>query len=732
MILTVAIPTPLRRLFDYLPPENQELEGNDIVPGVRVKVPFGNRSVIGLVLEMRDSSEQPATKLKPVLAILDVSPLVPPGLLDLIQWAAAYYQHPVGDAVFSALPALIRKGHPIPELRSEFWQLTSKGMGLAENSLKRAPKQQGLVRLLDTEGPVTADAIKAKGFSLQTLKILEEKELAEPVFLDLTPTEDQPLLAGEPLHLRREQQQALANIAFDHYCPSVLYGDTGTGKTEVYLQAIEKVLRAGKQALILVPEISLTPQTLDRFRQRFNCPVLTLHSKLTDRERLQAWTEAREGQAKIIVGTRSAVFTPMARLGIIVIDEEHDLSFKQQEGFRYSARDVAVMRANKARIPIILGSATPSLETLNNCLKGRYRLLKITERGESQSPIWKLVDIRGASLQGGLAAEAITAMEEHLSAGHQVLVFLNRRGYAPVMLCHDCGWQAQCTNCTARLTAHIQQKKLVCHHCEWQCPIPHECPMCRSPRLQYSGQGTERCEESLAHLFPGTPVLRIDRDSTRRKGAMDKAITDIKSGKPCILVGTQMLAKGHHFPSVSLAVLVDVDGGLFSTDFRAIERTAQMIVQVAGRAGRGSVPGQIYLQSHYCDHPLLQVITRGGYSEFSTAMLEERKQLKMPPYTHLALFRADAIRPGDSEQFLQKVRRLAEQILVPSANTIYIGPLPGAIEKRRNHYRFTLLINSVNRADLATGLKQLCNVLDQSRIARNVKWSLDIDPQEML
>lgn len=730
MIVAVAVPTPLRRLFDYLLPET--CEPGEVTPGMRVRVPFGNRDMVGLVVELKDSSDQAIDKLKPIKEIIDQAPLVAHDLLSLFLWAANYYQHPVGDALFSSLPTLLRQGESIPTNRQELWRLTTHGLGLSEKSLSRAKKQQQLIQLLRDQGPMSAQQAIAQGANRQIFNALAEKGLVEK-WLAETPEETTaikvPLLASPPLALREEQRVALDSIRLDQFFPSLLFGDTGTGKTEVYLQAIDKVLGAGRQALVLVPEINLTPQTIERFRKRFSCVIAAIHSQLSDRERLQAWTDARDGRAKIIIGTRSAVFTPMADLGIIVVDEEHDPSFKQQEGFRYSARDVAVMRANREGIPLILGSATPSLETLYNCRNGRYRSLELRERSGGIPPVWQLVDLKGTQLRGGLTATALSAIKEHLGQGNQVLVFLNRRGYAPALLCHDCGWQANCNHCAAKLTAHLKQGRLVCHHCEWQQPIPTRCPDCGRRHLVFSGHGTERCEETLTTLFPDIPVIRIDRDSTRRKGSMDRALEQVKTNEPCILIGTQMLAKGHHFPAVSLAVMLDVDGGLFSTDFRAIERTAQMIIQVAGRAGRGDTPGSICLQSHCCDHPLIRDIVSGDYRRFAESTLRERELNSMPPFSHLALFRADCQDPEHCQGFLRAVRSHAEAIMAPDRGIGYLGPLPAAMEKRRGLFRFTLLIKAANRSQLATGLTELCRAIENIP-ARQIKWSLDIDPQE--
>jgi len=737
LIFTVAIPTPLRRLFDYLPPASPGQAGEKtaatIAPGTRVRVPFGRRSLVGIVTGSKTVSHQPEAKLRAIEQVLDASPLVEPQLLALFIWAANYYRHPVGDALFTTLPSLLRQGEAVPDNCREHWRLSSRGLGLGELSLGRAPRQRQLIDILSTQGPQTGAALANWGISRDIVKTLAAKGLVEAVSLPLpTPVVAGPLLAQPHLALRDEQRQALDSLEMDAFHSYLLFGDTGTGKTEVYLQAIEKVLNRGRQALVLVPEINLTPQTLERFRHRFNCPITLMHSGLSDRERLQAWTDARDGRARIVIGTRSAVFTPLAAPGIIILDEEHDPSFKQQEGFRYSARDVAVMRASRTGIPVILGSATPSLESLNNCQRGRYQLLELRDRGHhSPAPAWELVDLRGTELKAGFSAPLLKAMATELDKGGQVLVFLNRRGYAPLLLCHDCGWQAECRHCSARLTVHLQRKSLICHHCEGRQALPHRCQGCHSQRLEFVGQGTERSEEVLGELFPDVPVLRIDRDSTRRKHGMRDALAAIHKNQPCILVGTQMIAKGHHFPAVTLAVLLEADSGLFSTDFRATERMAQMITQVAGRAGRGDRPGRVIIQSHYCDHPLLTELIKGDYRHFANLLLAERHQQQLPPFTNLALFRADAREARQAEQFLNSVRQLCEQLLPPSPGVQYLGPLPGVMEKRKGMYRFTLLVNAVNRAHLADITEKVCAELDRRGTPNSVSWSLDVDPADL-
>ena len=735
-IYRVAVPSPLRRLFDYLPPNTDANNSisHDLRPGTRAIIPFGRRKVVGIIVSRTDKSDFPLSRLKPIDTVLDNEPLLPAHLFELYVWAARYYQHPIGDALINSLPSLLRKGEDIPSQDEKYWQLTDLGKGLPETALKRAPKQQQILNLLQQQGNLSHDVLKRLEISSSALKQLQEKDLiepiAKPVDINQSPTEN--LLAEQPLELYPEQQQALDNIELHGFNPYLLYGETGSGKTEVYLQAIEKILRHGKQVLVLIPEISLTPQTLKRFEQRFNCPIAVLHSGLTDRERAIAWNAARTGQTPIVLGTRSAIFTPLKAPGLLIVDEEHDSSFKQQEGFRYSSRDLAVIRAQKESIPLILGSATPSLESLNNCEQNRYTKLMLSCRpGNAVQPRWQPVDICKANLSSGYSKELIDAMAQTLADGNQVLVFLNRRGFAPTLSCHECGWIADCHRCEARLTVHRSPNRLLCHHCEHMEPVPIACPFCHSAQLQCIGQGTERSEEILDALFPDTPIIRVDRDTTRRKQAMKEVVAQVNRGEPCILIGTQILAKGHHFPSVTLVAILDADGGLFSPDFRAPEKMGQLITQVAGRAGRGDKPGTVILQSHHCDHSYISTLTNNGYNTFSQELIKERELAQLPPYRYMALIRAEAVNGEAAVEFLKHCRQSAEHLLPATGNVSYLGPLPAPMERRSGRFRHQLSIICSDRSTLQRMLATLCPELEQSQLAKRVRWSVDIDPQDM-
>jgi len=729
-VLEIALPTPLRRRFDYLPPEG--VETALLKPGQRVRVPFGNQRLIGLILRVKSESSLPMKSLRPAEALLDTAPLLPDDLWRLCLWAADYYQHPIGDALHTALPVLLRQGEPDREKGEPYWHLTTEGKGLPEGALKRAPRQAELLAALQQRGALNRADLAALGIARSHVKTLEDKGLVFSREQVLTPSPEPNILRDTPLTLSDEQADALARIPENGFHISLLDGTTGSGKTEIYLQAIARTLAQGRQALVLVPEIGLTPQTLARFQRRFAQPVVALHSGMNDRERLDAWLQARDGRARIVIGTRSAIFTPMADLGILIVDEEHDSSFKQQDGFRYSARDLAALRAHRLNIPLILGSATPSLESLHNARTGRYHYLRLTQRaGNARPPELLTQDIRRQTLDEGFSPETLERIRATLESGNQVLVFLNRRGYAPTLECPDCGWLAECRHCDTRLTLHQTPRHLHCHHCDHQRAVPRACPSCKSTRLQPLGQGTERSEEALQRHFPDTRVLRVDRDSTRQKNAFRDLVEEVHRGDPCILVGTQMLAKGHHFADVTLVVILDSDAGLFSTDFRGPERMGQLLLQVAGRAGRADKPGQVIIQTHHAEHPLVRTLLERGYHAFAELILSERRLTGLPPFRHMALIRAESKRPENAVAFLKQVRALAEQRHPPGHELGYLGPLPAMLEKRGDRFRYQLQVNAANRGTLQKLLSQLAPDMEQHALAKRNRWSIDVDPQDM-
>lgn len=734
LILRLALPSPLRRLFDYLPPKGAVEE--QLRPGVRLRVPFGRREVIGVLIEVAQETEVPLDKLRKALQLLDERPPLPSALFELCQWSAQYYQHSLGDTLSWALPALLRQGEPAERRLQRFW-IAQPDARPEDPRLARAPRQrEALKTLRQHPHGVLHELLGQLGLVKDSLDLLQAKGLVKVETRYHQPNRHQGAwLAQAELPLNGEQRLAYeavrAGSGFHCY---LLEGVTGSGKTEVYLQLIRATLEAGRQALLLIPEINLGPQTLGRFEQRFNARIALLHSALTDRERMDIWLAARDGELDIVVGTRSALFTPLKHPGLIIVDEEHDASYKQQEGLRYHARDLAVVRARFENLPVVLGSATPSLESLHNAEQGRYAHLRLSLRaGGAQPPRFERLDVRSRPLDSGLSQPLLKAMGATLERGQQVLVFLNRRGFAPTLLCHDCGWLAQCPRCDARMTYHRGSGELRCHHCDQRQTPPRHCPSCGKLDLRPVGAGTERAEERLQLLFPDIPVLRIDRDTTARKDALGKLLRTIHSGAPCILVGTQMLAKGHHFPKVTLVAVLDADSGLFSADFRASERMAQQIVQVAGRAGRAEEPGQVLIQTHLADHPLMVQLAEEGYPAFARQALQERRAAGLPPFAYLALLRADAHRQDQVENFLEAAYHVAEGLAVNLAlpQVELLGPVPAPMERRAGRHRAQLLLQSSSRAPLHRLLGIWVVQLESLPEARQVRWSLDVDPIDL-
>lgn len=729
--IKVAVPSPLRRSFDYRPPKSGDKA--HLKPGVRVQVPFGNRRLIGVVIGTSKSSDFPDGKIKAIDKILDTEPLLDQPLMQLYQWAADYYQYPIGQALQTSLPVQIRTGKAAQENQILSWQLSTAGIKSDVDSFKKAKRQQQVISLLKETTTLTSAEINAQlGFAANAcLKTLLEKGLVETtVSTGQQNTRTSEDLYGEdlPLKLNSQQQKVVENIrlTFDSYNTTLLDGVTGSGKTEIYLHLIADVLKSGKQALVLVPEISLTPQTIRRFENRFNKNVVAFHSGLTDNQRLSAWLQAREGKADIIIGTRSAIFTPLARPGLIIVDEEHDASYKQQDGFRYSGRDLAIYRASQLNIPVILGTATPSFESLNNALSGRYHYHSLTERaGDACQPDFRLLDLKGEQVIEGISTSLITMIRSHLEQNKQVLIFLNRRGFSPILLCRDCGWIATCPRCDSSYTLHRNPPRLSCHHCEGQKPVPGTCQECSSTDIAPMGQGTEKTEQILGDHFPDFPVYRLDRDSTRKKDALNGILEKLDSGKPCILVGTQMLSKGHHFPAVTLVAVLDADGGLFSADFRGAEHMGQLLTQVAGRAGRGENRGEVVIQTYNSTHPTLQALITEGYGPFARNLLVERKAGNLPPFTYMALIRAEApdrIRP---ETFLASLK---ETLTASNPQLDVLGPMPSAMEKRGGLFRFQLILEATKRSRLKVGLSTLLPVMENHPDGKKVRWSVDVDP----
>ena len=729
-ILRVAIATPLRRLFDYLPPDTTDF--SNLLPGVRVSVPFGRRKeIVGVLVSINNESSHPQHKLKKINHVIDTRPILDEKHLDLLIWASNYYHYPIGEVIFTALPTWLRKNNSINEFRETSWRLSEEGSSTNPNLINKSPKQAQILNFIQKiNTPVNESELKnIYSRSRQSLLALEKKGF---LIRGIQEYPDKIIKINKSPHkLNKEQQTATDTILknIDSASIFLLDGLTGSGKTEVYMSAMESVIRSNKQCLVLLPEIGLTPQQIQRFKDRFEVNIAIQHSGLSDTERTQYWQDAKTGRAKIVLGTRSAIWTPLANPGLYIVDEEHDLSYKQQDGFRYSARDMLIIRATRDKVPAILGSATPSLETLYNAKKERYKHLVLSSRaGIATQPKHRLLDIRGKKMYGPLSQTLVDEITEHLNNKNQVLIFLNRRGYAVHMYCHQCGWKAECDRCELPYTYHKSNNRLVCHHCGSSKNNIKTCPEC-GESLLLLGHGTERIEEVLTSLFPEATIARVDRDTTRKKNAMNKFLENIHSGKIDILIGTQMLAKGHHFPNVTLTGIVDADRGLFSTDFRASERLAQLFMQVSGRTGRGVNKGIVVVQTYNPEHKLFQQLIEHGYNYASQSLLQERRHSLLPPYSYLAFLRAEAHNINDAKRFINNA---AMQLNLLTNNTLLLfGPIPALIEKRSGRYRYQLIIQSSSRKSLHTHIDEWLLKLENMQSPKKVRWSLDIDPQDM-
>ena len=717
----VAAPVPLPRLFDYLGPQS----GPEPRPGCRVLVPFGKRKLVAVVVSVSDRSEVEPLKLQAIEQVLDEGEaLLDEELLNLLTWCWKYYKHAPGEIISAALPPALRKAQGrLPEAPLEY-RLSQSGEERIEQGPGRARTQFEMLQAM-ADGPVSDQALSGIGSQWRaTLRRLvdqgwvETAEAGGPV----------PQLATGP-QLTGDQQNAVEAIVpeLGDFSAHLLDGVTGSGKTEVYLRLIEHVLESKKQVLVLVPEIGLTPQLLRRFEQRLGFSPAIIHSAVAAGERLRAWQDARTGRAPVLIGTRAALFTPLPRLGLIVLDEEHDASFKQQDGFRYSARDLAVKRAADLEIPVILGSATPSLESYRNALAGRYRWHRLRERATRASlPSWRVLDLRQQSAIQGLTSSALEALEETLERGEQAMVFLNRRGFAPVLMCQECSWHGQCDRCDANLTWHRSAGRLCCHHCGSRRPVPRFCPECRADALVGAGEGTQQLEDLLIRRFPEVPVLRFDRDQTARKGVMHQQIETVREGEPCLLIGTQMLAKGHHFPAVTLVVIVNIDQALYSADYRALERMGQMIQQVAGRAGRAEKPGTVILQTLHPEHEAIELLLTRGYEEYARWLLNDRQLAGLPPVTAQALLRAEAHQRSEAEDFLKEAFAL-----FPDGTATVFGPMPAIMERHSGRSRLYLVLMAEQRSDLHRQLDAWLPAVQKLPSARRVRWHIDVDPQEL-
>jgi primosomal protein N' (replication factor Y) len=722
----------LSRLFDYLPPAGADaLAAGSLLPGCRVIVPFGRQKKTAVIVAHAQQSKLPQDRLRRATSSIDETPVLEEADLWLIRFASSYYQHPIGEVVAAALPAPLRHGKPLHPVVRRI-RISADGSAVSIDEVrKRAPKQASVLARVQEASAIRFDSLDADLPGWRGVK----KALLDKGWITVEETREEPhqpnlAAAGTGPTLNADQADAVTAVRQKAgFQASLVDGVTGSGKTEVYLTLMQDVIDAGKQVLILVPEIGLTPQLVARLTNRMGHEPAVLHSGLTDTARFDAWRAARSGIANVILGTRSAIFVPMKNPGLIIVDEEHDSSLKQQEGFRYSARDLAIARAKYLDIPVILGTATPSLETLQRCKDGAYQHLRLpTRAGAAAPPLLRLVDLTVHSSADGISDPALGAIRKNLQSGGQTLVYLNRRGFAPTLICGGCGHIAECARCDARMTVHAASNELRCHHCGAARAVDDECSDCGG-QFRPLGQGTERLEDALKQRFPEHSIARIDSDSVRLKGTMNKALSMATSGETRILIGTQMLSKGHHFPGLTLVVVINADQGLFSTDFRGSERLAQSLVQVAGRAGREKRQGEVLIQTAYPAHPFWGDLFKGGYERVALHALEERSSTAWPPFSRLALIRASAHKREDARSFLETAKRL-----IASANAgdiRVLGPVSAPMERKAGRYRAQLLLQSVNRQALQQLLKPLRVQLENDRSARKVRWSVDVDPIEL-
>ncbi len=732
LIFKVAIPVPVYRLFDYLAPDVIDL--HNVKPGVRLEVPFGKGKKIAFLVEIVQHSELDVGKLKQVIRILDHPSLLSAKDLWLMKWASHYYHHPLGEVMSTAFPAALRQGKSVVVKTEKRYTLTELGKVTDSAGLQRSPKQKSMLEKFQS-CPASLSEAELSAWNdnwRPAVKALIAKQWVQLELQAAKLNNPEALIRNNALQCNPPQQAAIEAVcaSLGQFGVFLLEGVTGSGKTEVYLQIIRTVLERGQQVLVLVPEITLTPQLEDRFRQRFAISIALSHSKLTDNQRQAAWLQMQQGDCSILLGTRSALFTPLKNPGLIILDEEHDASFKQQEGFRFSARDIAVVRGKLLHIPVLLGSATPSLESLYNVDKQRYQLLHLPDRaGNAIEPVLQLLDIRNKRISEGLSEALIEEMRLILSKNEQVLLFLNRRGFAPTLICHSCGWVARCQRCDANMVIHFDESCLRCHHCGQEQRLIKQCPACKVGELTPLGLGTERVEKVLAELFPDKVTVRLDRDSTQRKGSLENYLQQINQGKVDIILGTQMLSKGHHFPNVTLVAILDVDSGLFSIDFHAPEKLAQMIVQVSGRAGRAEKPGKVIMQTRQPEHPLLTTLIREGYRSFAKTALAERKEALLPPFSYQALLR---VQTGDVDSpplFFQAVTALVETY--NTGHTLVLGPVAAPMARRAGLYRYQLLFQNTHRKELQVLLDVLIPEIAKLKQARKVRWSLDVDPVDL-
>jgi len=730
-IVRVALDIPLSILFDYTVEES-------IVVGQRVIVPFGKRQMVGVVMECVAATDMAPERIKQVQQVLHDSAPLSAGLLDLLRFCSDYYRYPIGQTVLSALPIRLRSDKPVISKPVLSYRLSASGAVLDLDTFPKRKVVQRRILVKLAEQPCNLAQLKSLSATAGVqLKVLVAAGWVE--YYASTPSLTLPLQGcGDIVQyifdnahtLTGEQQQAVDAVTHTSgYACFLLHGITGSGKTEVYVHLMHAVLRRGGQVLLLVPEINLTPQLEHYFRSRFpEVNLVSLHSGLSEGERLHNWQQAQAGAAQIVLGTRLSVFAELPGLALIIVDEEHDSSFKQQDGLRYSARDVAIFRANQRGVPIVLGSATPSLESYHNAQSGRYRMLKLTGRAlaEARLPAVRCININQTVMHHGISENLLREIGQRIARREQSLLFINRRGYAPVLMCTGCGWLSGCKHCAGKMVLHLNDKRLRCHHCGYQLRVPSACPSCGNADLHPLGSGTQRVESVLQERFPEARILRVDRDSTRNKRAWQAMRERIHANEVDILVGTQMLAKGHDFPELTLVGVLSPDSALYSSDFRAAEKLFAQLVQVAGRAGRADKPGEVLIQTAFPDHPLFRALQNHDFEGWAAAQLAERQMAGFPPFVYQAMLRAEGKEEAGVYAFLNQARTTAVEL----RHTVEVfGVVPAALPRRANHIRAQLLVQGAKRRELQQFLRAWQPLLD-ALPAQKLRWSLDVDPLE--
>lgn len=740
----ICVFNTFRNYYSYI------FDGPALLIGLRVLVPFRKQMRIGIIVGQGMLHECKEMQLRFINSVLESQPILPQTILDLCKWVATYYQSPLSEVIPLALPKRYREltaTMTASQYLSVYTLAVSVDMAHQLVNSK-AYKQHALIDFISNNKFATKSLILKNKFTNQQLNNLitlnvvvlqqdikksdpKQISIGQHAAVDNNHISETTAIAYNSLQLNEQQLISVTAVCqhLEHYRCFLLQGVTGSGKTEVYLEIISQVILAGKQVLVLVPEIGLTPQLFARFKIRFS-QIGTIHSELNDTERLLTWQQAKDNNLQIVVGTRSAVFTPLPNLGLIVIDEEHDLSFKQMDSVYYSARDTALMRAYMANIPIILGSATPSLEALHNCQHNKYTLLRLDNKALNQTPLhYHVIDTNKAKLHHGLAVETLDLIARHLTNNNQVMVFINRRGFAPVLFCHNCHWIANCFACDIHLTLHSKLNRLVCHYCGCIEEVPIKCRKCNHDKLLPIGAGTQRIDEFLNQYFPQYKILRIDRDSVRKKNELNKLLTCIKQQEVQLIIGTQMLAKGHHFPNLTLVVILNTDASFYNQDFRALERLGQLLIQVSGRAGRAEYAGQVVIQTLFPQHELLKSLLKYGYEPFAGALLQLRQAVNLPPYSFLALIHAQDKSSEKAYTFLQTIKKRFQE-----TELTILGPAPAPLSKKANYYRMQLLIKSTSRKNLQAQLNQLRHTLAKGstkKLWHSVRWHIDVDPLDL-